>query len=98
MKHADMVAKLKKPGDVILAALTPGKCEMDHMAVGIAGEAGELLDAVKKHVFYNALLNMENVIGELGDLKFYMKGCARLSASGECQLNCVRGPWHVDQR
>jgi NTP pyrophosphatase (non-canonical NTP hydrolase) len=44
------------------------------MAVGIAGEASELLDAIKKHVFYNAPLNMENVIEELGDLEFYMEG------------------------
>lgn len=42
-----------------------------HAAVGIAGEAGELLDAVKKHWAYEKPLDRENVIEELGDLEFY---------------------------
>jgi len=45
-----------------------------HTAVGISGEAGELLDAVKKHWAYEQPLNTENVIEELGDLFFYMTG------------------------
>ncbi len=44
------------------------------MATGIAGEAGELLDAVKKAVAYNRPLDVENVREELGDLEFYMAG------------------------
>jgi len=44
-----------------------------HAAVGIAGEAGELLDAVKKHWAYEKPLDRENVIEELGDLEFYMQ-------------------------
>lgn len=51
---------------------TPSQCELLHAAIGIAGEAGELLDAVRKHVFDGEPLDRENVIEELGDLEFYM--------------------------
>ena len=44
------------------------------MVVGVSGEAGELLDAVKKAVIYRKPLDLENVIEELGDLEFYMEG------------------------
>lgn len=44
-----------------------------HAAVGVSGEAGELLDAVKKHWAYGKELDRENVIEELGDLMFYMQ-------------------------
>ncbi len=42
-----------------------------HAAVGISGEAGELLDAVKKHWAYGKPLDMANVREELGDIMFY---------------------------
>ncbi len=73
-QHADMVATLKKPGDAVLQSLTPYGCDLLHMVVGIAGEAGELLDAIKKCVIYNKPLDMENVVEELGDIEFYMEG------------------------
>lgn len=44
-----------------------------HGAVGVAGEAGELLDAVKKNWAYNKPLDAHNVIEELGDLEFYLQ-------------------------
>lgn len=52
---------------------TPSQCELIHAAIGIAGEAGELLDAVRKHVFDGQPLDRENVIEELGDLCFYFE-------------------------
>lgn len=45
-----------------------------HMAIGISGEAGELLDAIKKQVIYCKALDRENALEELGDLEFYMEG------------------------
>lgn len=74
IKHHEMVAALAKPGEDILATLTPEKCHLWHMATGVSGEAGELLDAVKKQVAYNKEIDRENVIEELGDLEFYMEG------------------------
>jgi NTP pyrophosphatase (non-canonical NTP hydrolase) len=49
-----------------------------HAAVGIAGEAGELLDAVKKEWVYGKPLDVENVIEELGDLEFYMQAMRQM--------------------
>ncbi len=69
-----MVARLAKDGAQILTELTKEKCHLWHMATGVSGEAGELLDAVKKHVAYNREIDRENVIEELGDLEFYMEG------------------------
>lgn len=74
MNHAQLVKQLVKPGLNIRQELTPEKCDLWHMATGISGEAGELLDAIKKHVIYNRPLDMENIIEELGDLEFYMEG------------------------
>jgi len=74
IKHNEMVAALAKPGADILASLTPNDCHALHMAVGVVGEAGELIDAVKKAVFYRKPLDRENVVEELGDLEFYMEG------------------------
>lgn len=69
-----MVSALVKPGADIVSSMTPEKAHVLHMAIGIAGEAGELLDAIKKAVVYNKDLDLENVIEELGDLEFYLEG------------------------
>ena len=42
-----------------------------HATMGISGEAGELLDAVKKHVFYRKPLDVDNVKEEIGDIMWY---------------------------
>ena len=42
-----------------------------HAAIGLAGESGELLDAVKKAWAYGAPLDIPNCREELGDLFFY---------------------------
>jgi NTP pyrophosphatase (non-canonical NTP hydrolase) len=47
--------------------------DLAHATMGISGEAGELLDAIKKHWAYGKHLDMVNVIEELGDLEFYMQ-------------------------
>ena len=73
-KYNKLVTSIKKSGKDIHDSLTNNKCDRLHMAIGISGEAGELLDAVKKHVIYEQELDIENVIEELGDLEFYMEG------------------------
>jgi NTP pyrophosphatase (non-canonical NTP hydrolase) len=42
-----------------------------HGSIGLATEAGEMLDAVKKHVFYGAPLDKVNMAEEVGDLFWY---------------------------
>lgn len=72
--HADMVAGLAKAGQEILDDMDRVQMHRLHMAVGIAGEAGELLDAIKKVAIYQKEIDRDNVIEELGDLEFYMEG------------------------
>ena len=74
IKHGEMVQALAKSGATIAAELTAHDAHILHMVVGVSGEAGELLDAVKKAVIYRKPLNRANVIEELGDLEFYMEG------------------------
>jgi len=73
-EHIEMVRALVKSGDAILSEITPEQTHNLHMAVGISGESGELLDAIKKYAIYQKLMDRENVIEELGDLEFYMEG------------------------
>ena len=72
--YADMVAALAKPGYKILEELQPSDVHLLHMGIGICGEAGELIDALKKAAIYRKPIDRENVIEELGDLEFYMEG------------------------
>ena len=44
------------------------------MAVGVSGEAGELLDAVKKHCVYQKPIDLNHVKEEAGDILFYLTG------------------------
>lgn len=87
IRHQDMVALLVKPGDKIARELTGDEANLLHMVVGIAGEAGELLDAIKKHTIYRKKLDLENVIEELGDLEFYMEGLR--AALGITRTECL---------
>ena len=72
--HQQMVKCLVKDGATIKEELTPLDAHLMHMVIGISGEAGELLDAVKKSIIYRKELDLENVIEELGDLEFFMEG------------------------
>lgn len=69
-----MVAALVKPGEKIIEDLTPESAHNLHMAVGVSGEAGELLDAVKRQAIYKKPIDRENVIEEMGDIEFYLEG------------------------
>lgn len=46
---------------------------MVHASMGIAGEAGEVVDAVKKTWIYGNPLDTENILEECGDLLFYIQ-------------------------
>lgn len=75
--HPEMVRLLAKSGAEILASLTPEKCHMWHMASCVAGEAGELFDPIKRHIFYGVELDIHSpkgIVKEAGDLLFYLQG------------------------
>lgn len=73
---SEMVAALAKPGHEIAADMMfdHSKAHLLHMAVGVSGESGELLDAIKKHTIYGKPLDRANVIEEIGDIEFYLQG------------------------
>ncbi len=71
-EHERLVKRTCKKGhDIVMSGTT---AHYVHMALGIAGEAGELVDAIKKHAIYNKPLDFDNVIEELGDIEWYMEG------------------------
>jgi NTP pyrophosphatase (non-canonical NTP hydrolase) len=72
----DLVQNLKaKPSDVRrnLAWLCDNELDILHGAIGLSTEAGELLDACKKMLFYGRPLDRLNVIEELGDIEWYLE-------------------------
>ena len=81
-----LAADLSKPGDEIATLMTAQEAHLLHMAVGVSGEAGELLDAVKKSVVYKKPLDRENVVEELGDLRFYMAGLMNALSISEQEI------------
>ena len=64
---SELAREKAKPGVDIVETMTPEKAHLWHMATGIAGEAGEILDAA-----INA--DMENLKEEVGDIRFFMAG------------------------
>jgi NTP pyrophosphatase (non-canonical NTP hydrolase) len=76
--HAEMVKDLAKDPKQINTEMTSSSAGLIHMVMGISGETGELLDAVKKHVIYQKALDYDNVIEELGDIEFYLEGLRQM--------------------
>lgn len=75
-----------KDGGAILKDMTPEKADLIHLAMLISGEAGEILDAIKKHVIYNKPLDIENLDEECGDILFGIT--ALLSRIGRSEDGC----------
>jgi len=99
--HPELVTALAKPGADIVASLTAEDAHALHMAVGISGEAGELLDAVKKAAIYRKPIDRENVIEEMGDLEFYMEGLRQglgITREEGCDLPQAYRPRERDRR
>lgn len=62
-------------------------------ALGLTGEAGEVADIIKKHIFHGALLDREKLVKELGDVLWYDAITARYTAGvslGEVALENMR--------
>jgi NTP pyrophosphatase (non-canonical NTP hydrolase) len=72
--HPELVVATKKPAETLLKAFTAKQADLIHMILGISGEAGELLDTVKKHAVYQKELDITNIMEELGDIEYYLEG------------------------
>jgi NTP pyrophosphatase (non-canonical NTP hydrolase) len=55
------------------APITPNNLKHDlaHAVMGIGGEAGEVVDIVKKHIYYGKDLDRIKVLEEMGDIFWY---------------------------
>ena len=73
-EYRNFVRSLCKAGSIIAEDLTPDDAHKLHMAIGASGEAGELLDAIKKACIYRKPLDIANVREECGDILFYVTG------------------------
>ena len=55
------------------APITPNNLKHDlaHAAMGIGGEGGEVVDIIKKHIYYGKPLDNDKVLEEIGDIFWY---------------------------
>ena len=74
VQHNAMVTALAKPGATIAAEMTAEDAHLLHMAVGVAGEAGELVEALLLRRALHLPIDLEHVTEELGDGEFYLTG------------------------
>lgn len=64
--------------------LTDGEIMIVWCAIGLAGEAGEVVDNIKKAIFHRHGLNQGQLQKELGDVAWYLAGlCTKLGFSLE---------------
>ena len=54
----------------------PPDQQLANAALGLAGEAGEVADTLKKHLFHARPLDREAVVKELGDCLWYVAAMA----------------------
>ena len=59
-KDRDYLGRLPDPGELIEGAL------------GLTGEAGEVADHIKKHIFHEHFLDKYHLVKELGDVMWYV--------------------------
>lgn len=71
--HPELVAALVKPGATIAAEMTAAEADLWHGATGVAGETTEILEAVLAAELSDELLDMDNMLEELGDVEFYVE-------------------------
>jgi NTP pyrophosphatase (non-canonical NTP hydrolase) len=51
---------------------------LSNACMGLAGESGEYIDMVKKHIFHNHSLDFDKVEKELGDILYYVAWAANI--------------------
>lgn len=54
------------------------KLELCNWGLGLAGEAGEVVELIKKHAFHGKTLNVEDITLELGDVLYYLAQVAHV--------------------
>lgn len=70
----------------LLKQMATKEDDLMHAAAGVSGEAGELLDAVKKTWVYGKPLDLANVKEEIGDILFYVTAMMNLLGLDENEI------------
>jgi len=83
-KHRYLVRDLMKDPNEILDHTGGHNMALMHAALGIAGEAGEVVDLIKKITINGRPTDMADIMEELGDLEFY--------------LSMLRSQLHIDRQ
>lgn len=69
-----LVQALESPVEIIQDQINwTHQARLLHAILGISGEAGELVDAIKKTLAYGKELDLINLQEELGDVLFYIQ-------------------------
>lgn len=69
---AHRTEKMPQVNERGMVEITVEQYRLIHAMLGIASEAGEIADAIKKHVIYAKPLDTDNLAEELGDLMWYI--------------------------
>lgn len=77
--YAAFVEGRCKEGVAIRNEMSDMQAHLLHMALGVAGEAGEIVDAVKKSAIYQQPLDVKNIKEEIGDVLFYLQGICNVT-------------------
>jgi len=96
-EHRDMVTRRVKPGANVIIGLTPKTANMLHMAVGIAGEAGEILENITAFAVEGLPWDRKNFLEECGDMEFFLEGARQeWNIPREHVIDALkRGDWGV---
>jgi NTP pyrophosphatase (non-canonical NTP hydrolase) len=65
--------------DIDPAKITVQQLQMLNFAIGLAGEAGEALEHIKKHVFHGQQLDIYGLSKEMGDVLWYFTALVNVS-------------------
>lgn len=68
----DYIKNVKKTESAIFSMVDNRIRRLLHGAMGCSTESGELLDTIKKYLFYGKKIDFVNVKEEIGDLLYYI--------------------------
>lgn len=59
---------------------------LSNMVMGISGEAGEVADIIKKHLYQGHNLDIQHLSEEIGDVMFYIVNLATVLGLDMCEI------------
>lgn len=76
MQANDYQKQVRRTAGQSKKALTTEQRTLLNWGLGLTGEAGEVADLLKKHVFHGHELDREKLVKELGDVLWYLAALA----------------------